>query len=145
MTRLTLFTIALVVFLGGGLLAVFLILSNFERLADEDFVAETDPGYVAIDRFAAPVSVGRDLDHYVLIDLRLELADENRVLEVTAVLPRIRDLIVRDLHNNPGARADGITSIDLTRLRASALVLANRILGEGSVKAVLISRVAQIV
>lgn len=145
MSRLVYITVGLILFMAAGLAGVAFIISNFENLSDEDFVAETNPGYVAIDGLSAPVSVDRALDHYVLIDLRLEVADERRIDEVVALLPRIRDQIMRDLHRNSGGRADGIGSIDLLRLKASALVLANQVLGENMIKAVLITSVAKAV
>ncbi len=143
MSRAVYVTIGLVLFMGAGLAAVTFILSNFETLSDEQVAVETEPGYVAIDGLSAPVSVDRSLDHYVLIDLRLEVADESRVDEVIEILPRIRDQIMRDLHRNFGGRADGIGSIDLLRLKASALILANQVLGENMIKAVLITNVAK--
>ena len=130
--------------LASGLGAVTFILSNFERLADEDFVAETDPG-LTIAGLAASVSKDRVLDHYVLIDIRLEIIDEDRVTEVGLVLPRIRDEIMRELHRNSGVRADGVASIDLLRLKAAAVVPANHVLGENLVRKALVLSVARAV
>lgn len=145
MSRIVVITVVLIVVLAGGLGAVSFVVFNFERLADEDFVVETDPGFVVIAGLTAPVTMDGVLDHYVLIDIRLEIIDEDRTLEVIQVLPRIRDQIMRDLHRNSGARADGIASIDLLRLKAAAVVLANRVLGEALVSRVLITSVLRAV
>ena len=55
MSRAVKITLAFIVVMIGALGAVTFILSNFERLADEDFVAETDPGFVNIAGLTAPV------------------------------------------------------------------------------------------
>ena len=144
MSRAVKITLAFIIVLASGLGAVTFILSNFERLADEDFVAETDPG-ITIAGLTAPVSKDRVLDHYVLIDIRLEIIDEDRVTEVGLVLPRIRDEIMRELHRNSGVRADGVASIDLLRLKAAAVVPANHVLGENLVRKALVLSVARAV
>jgi flagellar basal body-associated protein FliL len=144
MSRAVKITLAFIIVLASGLGAVTFILSNFERLADEDFVAETDPG-LTIAGLAASVSKDRVLDHYVLIDIRLEIIDEDRVTEVGLVLPRIRDEIMRELHRNSGVRADGVASIDLLRLKAAAVVPANHVLGENLVRKALVLSVARAV
>jgi flagellar basal body-associated protein FliL len=144
MSRAVKITLAFIIVLASGLGAVTFILSNFERLADEDFVAETYPG-LTIAGLAAPVSKDRVLDHYVLIDIRLEIIDEDRVTEVGLVLPRIRDEIMRELHRNSGVRADGVASIDLLRLKAAAVVPANHVLGENLVRKALVLSVARAV
>ena len=144
MSRAVKITLAFIIVLASGLGAVTFILSNFERLADEDFVAETDPG-LTIAGLIASVSKDRVLDHYVLIDIRLEIIDEDRVTEVGLVLPRIRDEIMRELHRNSGVRADGVASIDLLRLKAAAVVPANHVLGENLVRKALVLSVARAV
>ena len=141
MSRAVKITLAFIIVLASGLGAVTFILSNFERLADEDFVTETDPGFIVIAGLTAPVS----LERAVLIDIRLEIIDEDRVTEVVRILPRIRSEIMRELHRNSGARADGVASIDLKRLKASAVVAANHALGENLVRKVLIISVLRAV
>ena len=145
MSRAAKITLAFFIVVASGLGAATFILLNFERLADEDFVAETDPGFLIIAGLTAPVSKDRVLDHYVLIDIRLEIIDEDRVTEVALVLPRIRDEIMRELHRNSGVRADGIASIDLLRLKAAAVVPANHVLGANLVRKALVLSVARAV
>ena len=144
MSRAVKITLAFIIVLASGLGAVTFILSNFERLADEDFVAGTVPG-LTIAGLTAPVSKDRVLDHYVQIDIRLEIIDEDRVTEVALVLPRIRDQILRELHRNSGVRADGVASIDLLRLKAAAVVAANHVLGANLVSEALVLGVARAV
>jgi len=145
MSRAVKITLAFIIVVASGLGAATFILLNFERLADEDFVVETDPGFLTIAGLTAPVSKDRVLDHYVLIDIRLEIIDEDRVTEVALVLPRIRDEIMRELHRNSGVRADGVASIDLLRLKAAAVVSANHVLGENLVRKALVPSVARAV
>jgi flagellar basal body-associated protein FliL len=145
MSRAVKIILAFIIVVASGLGATTFILLNFERLADEDFVAATDPGFLTIAGLTAPVSKDPVLDHYVLIDIRLEFIDEDRVTEVALVLPRIRDEIMRELHRNFGLRADGVASIDLLRLKAAAVVSANHVLGENLVRKALVLSVARAV
>lgn len=122
-------TVALVVFLGGGLAAVTWVLGNFEELSGAEVQEVLIKGFVPLDNIAFPVNSGTAVDHYVGVDLRLEIADTRRTAEVEAVLPRIRDAIIRDAHKGFPRRADGVDSIDLVRLKDRARVKANEVLG----------------
>jgi flagellar basal body-associated protein FliL len=85
------------------------------------------------------------LDCYVGVDLRLEINDVRREAEITALMPRIRDEIIRDAHRAGARRADGVDSIDLTRVKDRAKASANKVLGGEVVTRVLITRVARLV
>lgn len=143
--RWVIITVVLLVFLGAGLAAVVFVLGNFEQLADEEQQEVLVRGYVTIENVAFPVNAGTAIDHYVGIDLKLEVADGRRVAQIEALVPRIRDAILRDAHKSLPRRADGIESIDLPKVKERAKVKANEILGEELVARVLLTRVARLV
>lgn len=144
MTRLIIITVGLILFFGTGLALVTFVLSNFEELATEQAEVLVK-GFVPVDNITFPVNSGGVLDHYVAIDMRLEINDVRREGEIAAVMPRIRDEIVRDAHRAAPKRADGVESIDLNRVKERAKASANKILGGDVVTRVLITRVAKLV
>lgn len=133
-------------FLGGGLAAVVFVLGNFENLAAENKQEVlVRGGYLPIDNVTSPVNTGTAVDHYVGIDLKLEVIDGRKVAQIKAVAPRIRDAILRDAHRSLPRRADGIKSIDLVKVKERAKVKANETLGAELVGRVLVTRVARLV
>jgi flagellar basal body-associated protein FliL len=143
--RWIIITVALLVFLGAGLAAVIFVLGNFETLANEDQQEVLVRGYVSIDNMAFPVNTGAAVDHYVGIDLKLEVADGRKVGEIEILVPRIRDAILRDAHKSLPRRADNIESIDLVKVKERAKAKANEVLGNELVARVLVTRVAKLV
>lgn len=123
--RLVLIDVAFVVVLGGVLGAVVYVLTNFDVLSAGPTQAELVNGYVTLDNLSLPVTSGGVLDHYVGIDIRIEINDVSRQAEIAAILPRIRDAILREAHRFAPRRADGVDSIDLVRFREYARVKAN--------------------
>ena len=71
--------------------------------------------------------------------------DGRKVGEIEAMVPRIRDAILRDAHKSLPRRADGIESIDLAKVKDRANVKANEVLGAELVARVLVTRVAKLV
>lgn len=143
--RWIIITVVLLLFLGGGLAAVIFVLGNFEDLAAEGKQEVLVRGYVAIDNVTFPVNTGTAVDHYVGIDLKLEVSDGRKLAEIEAVAPRIRDAILRDAHRSLPRRADGVESIDLVKVKERAKVKANEILGAELIGRVLVTRVARLV
>ncbi|MBM3506947.1 MAG: hypothetical protein FJX64_04335 [Alphaproteobacteria bacterium] len=143
--RMIVITVGLLVFFIGGLAAVTWVLSNFEDLSDGKSEVVLVKGFVPLDNLSYPVSSGAVLDHYVAVDLRLEINDVRREAEITAMMPRIRDEIVRDDHRAWPRHADGVDSIDLARVKERAKGSANKVLGGEVVTRVLITRVARLV
>jgi flagellar basal body-associated protein FliL len=143
--RLIVITVILVVVFSGVLAGVTFVLSNFEDLSDGKNEVVLVKGFVPLDNIAYPVNAANVLDHYVAVDLRLEINDIRREAEITALMPRIRDAIVRDAHRAGPRRADGVESIDLVRVKERAKAMANQILGGEVVGRVLITRAAKLV
>jgi flagellar basal body-associated protein FliL len=143
--RMVVITVALILFFSGGLAAVTWVLSNFEDLSDGVDEVVLVKGFVSLDNISYPVSSGTVLDRYVGVELRLEINDVRREAEITALMPRIRDEIIRDAHLAGARRADGVNSNDLTRVKDRAKASANKVLGGEVVTRVLITRVARLV
>ena len=142
--RIVILAVVLLAVIGGGVGATVYIVNNFASLTAAPPPPEEVPGYVALDGVAVPVSLDNALDHYASLDLRLQVRDRARQADVEAVLPRIRDAVIRDAHNNALLRTDGVASVDLARIKERAKAAANQILGEDLVGAVLVIRVAKL-
>jgi hypothetical protein len=73
--------------------------------------------------------MGRVLDHYVLVDIRLEIIDEGRMTYVLR-FRRASAIKLSLIARNSGVRASGVASISLLSLKAEAVVAANLVLGD---------------
>ena len=142
--RIIILAVVLLLVVGGGVGATIFILNNVAGGAAAPPAVEEVPGYVALDGVAVPVSLEGALDHYASLDLRLQVRDKARQAEVEAVLPRIRDALIRDAHRNALLRTDGVASVDLARIKERAKAAANQILGEDLIGAVLVIRIAKL-
>lgn len=126
MIRLVIITVSLITFFSGGLALVTWVLSNFEELATGQSVEVLTKGFVPMENLTFPVNSGTALDHYVAIDFRFEINDVRREAEIAAVMPRIRDAIVRDAHRAAPKRTDGVDSVDLVRIKERAKLMATK-------------------
>ena len=130
--------VALVILLAG----IRYILRNFETLTAEK-VEVAVPGMVVVEGLAVPVTFEGARDHTVTLDFYLEIAHGERAAETRAVLPRIRDAILRDVHRTSISQA-GVGSIDLVRFKERVKAAANEVLHDEEVTGVLMARLARL-
>ena len=140
--RITIIVFAVIAVLALGLLGVTFVLRNFEGLASgEGQIEEAVPGRVAMEGLAVPISFEGVLVHTVTIDFYMHIAHGEREAEVRAILPRIRDAILRDVHRTSVSRAD-VGTIDLVRFKERVAAAANQVLHAEEVDSVQVTRVA---
>lgn len=141
--RLVIFAIGFIVFLAAAGLSITLILENFEQLWEEGIQFDATPGYVNMDRVTAPVTKRDKFDHYLYIDVKLEVADESHVGRVQKELPRVRDAALRELHRAGIERTDGVIGIDIRGIKSRLLEAVNQSLGEKLFSDVLVTKLVQ--
>jgi hypothetical protein len=73
--------------------------------------------------------MGRVLDHYMLVYIRLEIIDEGRMTYVLR-FRRASAVKLSRIARNSGVQASGVASISLLSLKAEAVVAANLVLGD---------------
>jgi hypothetical protein len=113
--------IFLLVAVGGG---VYLVLTDFEKLADEGITFEVIPGYVPIDGISLPVVKSRNFSHYMFMDAKIVLKNRDDANWVFSELPFYRDKVLRELHSKSFSRKDGVPGMDIRAIKAQMFKIA---------------------
>ena len=98
----------------------------------------TGPFYYKLDPLFAPVVQKRKIAGYAELIVTLEVGTKEAEQLVHSRLLVLRDEFMRDLQFQADMRSDGERAIDLKRVKGRFKVLANRLLGAGTVSEVLI-------
>ena len=106
-----------------------------EAAGDEN---ATGPFYYKLDPIFAPVVHKRKIAGYAELVVTLEVGTKDAEKLVHSRLLVLRDEFMRDLQFQADMRSDGERAIDLKRIKGRFKVLANRLLGAGTVSEVLI-------
>ena len=96
------------------------------------------PIFIRLDSLLAPIIEKRRVKGYAEILLTLEVRDRDGMAEIYKKLVPLRDEFLRDLQFQAGMRGPGDPPINLKRIKARFVTLANRVVGEGVVVAVLV-------
>lgn len=98
----------------------------------------TGPFYYKMDPLFAPVVQKRKIRGYAELTVTLEVGTKEAERLVHARLLVLRDEFMRDLQFQADMRSDNERAVDLVRIKKRFKVLANRLLGAGTVSEVLI-------
>ncbi len=102
------------------------------------FFANDDPRFVELDLLTAPFLRGGKFVKYVVLVINLEVSNDDEVEEVRAVMPRLRDAFVTELHTIATMRNPEQKMLNIKRIKSRLLVSANEVMGEGVVRDVLV-------
>ena len=102
------------------------------------FFANDDPRFVELDLLTAPFLRGGKFAKYVVLVINLEVSNDDEVEEVRAVMPRLRDAFVTELHTIATMRNPEQKMLNIKRIKSRLLVSANEVMGEGFVRDVLV-------
>ncbi len=100
--------------------------------------ATADAYYIEMDPLTAPFIRDGVFAQYVVLVINLEVASEDAIEAVREKKPRLRDAFVSELHALAAIRSPRQRLINLARVKARLLAGANRILGPGVVRDVLV-------
>lgn len=98
----------------------------------------TGPFYYKLAPFYAPVVKKRRIQGYAEIVVTLEVDTKDAEHLVHSRLLPLRDEFMRDLQFQADMRSGDERAVDLSRIKKRFKILANRMLGEGTVSEVLI-------
>ena len=101
----------------------------------------SDLGYVGLDPFLAPVIEGRRISKYVAVGIILELYSKDHKPLVYKNMTPLRNAFIEDFVFQAQMNSGTTQSILLHRVKSRFRTLANRIVGDGIVKEVLIANV----
>lgn len=131
---------------GGGAGAMYAMgmLPGFEAAEEETPAEETiaevmeDGVYVRVDNLTIPVIVGRRVKHSILLSITLQVPNSRAKTDVTAMMPRLRDALLRDLFTRPVQEDSTTGAIDLDDLKQRLLATSRSIAGPDDVNDVLV-------
>lgn len=100
--------------------------------------AMADSHFIEMDALTVPFIRDGVFAQYVVLVVNLEVASESDIEIVRAQKPRLRDAFVSELHALAAVRPPDQRLINLARVKARLLAGANRVLGPGVVRDVLV-------
>ena len=145
--------LGLVLLVGGGLGGLFAT-DNMHLVGlgddpgatagkDEPAPAPSDALYVQVNHLTIPVIKGNRIAYQILLDLNLEVDGLAAKNDVVAILPRLQDAILLDLIDRPVVDKTGFENIDIKGIKRRLLKTVRRVMGDDTVKNVLIVRAAR--
>ncbi|TAN49824.1 MAG: hypothetical protein EPN26_10815 [Rhodospirillales bacterium] len=135
------FLIVILVLLGGGAVGAMAVFGIGPFAKAEKTVAAPPPpakvSYVDMDALSIPVFITDQKPRQVYMTLRLEIKDTERK-KVEAMMPRIRDNILTDLHKALPEHLKNRKTTDLNLIKPRMVAQAAKALGPGIVTDVLV-------
>lgn len=102
------------------------------------FFFDDEPRFVELDLLTAPFLRGGKFVQYVVLVVNLEVVNAAAVDEVRAVMPRLRDAFVSELHTLATMRNPEQKMLNIKRIKSRLLASAQKVMGGGTVRAVLV-------
>lgn len=99
---------------------------------------DDEPKFVELDLLTAPFVRGGKFVRYVVLVINLEVVNDDAVDEVRAVMPRLRDAFISDLHTLATMRNPEQKMINIKRIKSRLLISAQEVMGENIVRDVLV-------
>jgi flagellar basal body-associated protein FliL len=110
-----------------------------EQKGESSFFSNDEPKFVELDLLTAPfVKGGGKFVQYVVLVVILEVASDDGVDEVRAVIPRLRDAFVTDLHTLATMRNPEQKMLNMPRIKSRLLASARKVMRSDTVRAVLV-------
>ena len=94
--------------------------------------------FVELDLLTAPFVRGGKFVQYVVLVINLEVASNDAVDDVRAVMPRLRDAFITELHTIATMRNPDQKMLNMPRIKSRLLASANQVLGGNTVRDVLV-------
>ena len=94
--------------------------------------------YIELKPLAAPVIQGNRVLFNVLLTLSIELSDQTEKEAVARFMPRLRDAMLRELHQNPIKRLDDNSRFDLAEVKGRMLKIVRDTTRNKAVRDVLV-------
>ena len=140
----TIILLVLMVALGGGGYFGWQQMDDIEPSAETGqaegggFFSNDEPKFVELDLLTAPFVRGGKFVQYVVLVVNLEVASDDDVNKVRAVMPRLRDAFVTELHTMATMRNPDQKMLNMKRIKSRLLASAQKVMGGGIVREVLV-------
>ena len=133
--------VVLLLVLGGGYFGWQQMGETSADVGEESqagFFFDDEPRFVELDLLTAPFLRGGKFVQYVVLVVNLEVVNDAAVDEVRAVMPRLRDAFVSELHTLATMRNPEQKMLNIKRIKSRLLASAQKVMGGGIVRAVLV-------
>jgi len=140
MKKILIIVIGLAVLGGGGFFAWTTFMGGRDAGSVDGSLAasQKSPVYVEMEPLTAPFIRDGRFAQYVVLVVNLEVANEKNAERIQARMPELRDAFVTELHTLAALRPPDQKLINLARIKARLLAGANRVMGNGVVRDVLV-------
>ena len=127
---------------GGGYFGWLQMNESTLKTADEggdsSYFSNKEPKFVELDLLTAPFIKGGKFVRYIVLVVILEVGNDDEVDEVRAVIPRLRDAYVTDLHTLATMRNPEQKMLNLKRIKLRLLASTHEVMGVKIVRQVLV-------
>ncbi len=106
--------------------------------SEAGFFFDDEPRFVELDLLTAPFLRGGKFVQYVVLVVNLEVRGEDEVDEVRAVMPRLRDAFVTELHTIATMRNPEQKMLNMKRIKSRLLASAHKVMRNEIVRDVLV-------
>lgn len=136
--------VALLLVLGGGGYFGWQQMGESSPAAEDGndgeggFFSDDGPRFVELDLLTAPFLRGGKFVQYVVLVVSLEVSNNADVDEIHAVMPRLRDAFVTELHTIATMRNPEQKLLNMERIKSRLLASARKVMGSGIVRDVLV-------
>lgn len=97
-----------------------------------------EPRFIELDLLTAPFMRGGKFVQYVVLVVNLEVRSDDEVVEVRAVMPRLRDAFVTELHTIATMRNPEQMMLNMKRIKSRLLASAHKVMRNETVRDVLV-------
>ncbi len=134
--------VVLLIVLGGGGYVGWKQMGGSSPDAGEEsgagFFFDDGPKFVELDLLTAPFLRGGKFVQYVVLVVNLEVANDAAAVEVRAVMPRLRDAFVTELHTIATMRNPDQKMLNMKRIKSRLLASAHKVMRNEIVRDVLV-------
>lgn len=141
MNRIVIIIIAVVVIAGaGGAVWYFFLQADapIEDQTGENNSLLKEFEFVDIENLSIPVIREGRVDRYIMINVSLEMRDQASKALGDEAFPRLKDAVFRELYSYFSMQKSGTSGINIAQVKARLLWAAERAIGKGHVRQVII-------
>ena len=141
MNRIVIIIIAIFVIAGaGGAIWYFFMQADapIEDQSGENKSSFEESEFVDIENLSIPVIREGRVDRYILISVSLEMRDQASKALGDEAFPRLKDAVFSQLYSYFSVQQSGQSGINVAQVKARLLWAAERAIGKGHVRQVII-------
>ncbi len=144
MKRLLIILVLVLLLAGGGGGAWWFMNQGAEQAeAEAPVEAASKPNFVKIDPIVLPLIQQNKVTRFVTVVITLEMPVDDAILKVGLVKPRLMDALFTELHSLFSMKMVREQGPDSPLVKQRVRLVSERILGPGTVDAVLVQGVSQ--